>query len=123
MQRLRWINKPLSIGGNDSSTLRVKPTSTPPSSSTLRERASRDSPGQLGTAGARATSPTTHTLPRNSPAPEGQGGPWGLSAWTLTLDTCTGLAGLVFSASTLCHEGHKLAGRGSQYPSLAGQVR
>lgn len=62
--------------------------------------------------------------PANSPAPDGQGGtPWGLSAWTLALDTCTGLAGLVFSASPLHHEGHSLAGRGSQCPSLAGQAR
>lgn len=31
--------------------------------------------------------------------------------------------GRVFSTSPLCHEGHSLAGRGSQCPSLAGQAR
>lgn len=122
MQKLMWINKPLGVGWGEMTALHCE------SETHLHPTLSQSSEGKGFQRQPRAArhswSPCNTPPPLNSPAPEGQGGtPWGLSAWTLTLDTCTGLAGPVFSASTLCHEGHKLAGRGSQYPSLAGQAR
>ena len=56
----------------------------------------------------------------NSPAPEGQGGtPWGLSAWTLALDTCTGLAGCFLPLLSAMRVTRWLGGGLSALPWLA----
>lgn len=100
------------------STVKVDPTFTPPPSSALRKGLPETA---QGCSAQLEPLPSPCQLPRPQKDREGLRG--GFSAWTLALDTCTGLAGAVISASTLGHQGHQLAGRGSQYPSLAGQAR
>lgn len=100
------------------STVRVDPTFTPPPSSALRKGLPETA---QGCSAQLEPLPSPCQLPRPQKDREGlRGGSLpGLWPWT----HAQAWQGPMFSASTLGHQGHQLAGRGSQYPSLAGQAR
>lgn len=98
MQRPRRINKPLNILWHRH--LYTGRMDTPPQLHANPFQYSEGKAFKRRQPRAAQHSWSPGSPPANSPAPEGQGGtPWGLSAWTLALDKCTGLAGPVFSVS------------------------